>query len=366
MFKKLTAILSACSLFLALGSAIGQTNVQTKVLILNKVGAYAHTTAINALTDLLKNNATGWNLQVTVSTDASNFTLPYLRGFNVVVFNNNTSLGSVITGGGQTAFTQWMQEGGGVVGLHGAMDHGDTWKWYTDNMALSKFSGHSGWCDAPNSMVMVDTVKTNGVLRAAKPEYASLLSVLPKTKWNWCDEWYAFTSNPRNLVDMLITIDEKSFTPSNIMGDHPVTWALKMPVGPTGKQGKYFYSSRGHDTPAFADVNTKSMIHFGLCWSSGLEFTATSCQTPATISTKGVAPFVKTSMDARSVDGALMIKVTGSGEHRAEIFGMDGRKVAESSAVGDKDFYFSNVPKSKMYLLKVKTGKQVLTKRIVL
>jgi type 1 glutamine amidotransferase len=364
MSSKRNAILALCSLVLGLGSTVAQTNVQTKVLVLNKSGGYAHTDAIVALADLLKNNAVPWNLAVTVQEDATNFTLPFLRGFNVVVFNNNTSLGSVVTGAGQAAFTQWMQEGGGVLGMHGAMDHSDTWKWYTDNMALSKFSGHSGYCDAPNSQVQVDDVATNGVVRAQKPEYASLLAVLPKTKWTWCDEWYAFTSNPRNLVDMLITIDEKTFTPSNVMGDHPVTWTLKMPVGPTGKQGKYFYSSRGHAKQTFDDVNTKNMVHFGVCWSAGYAFTATSCQSVAT--SIGGKPFVQTSMDARAVDGSLLIKVTGSGEHRAEVYGMDGRKVAQEKAIGNKDFSFANLAKSKVYLVKVKSGKQILTQRIVL
>lgn len=364
MFKKSIAFIAGCSLFLALGIASAQTNVPLKVLVINKSGGYPHTDAIVALGDLLKNSATPWNMVVTAQDDGANFTLPFLRGFNVVVFNNNTSLGSVIQGTAQAAFIQWMQEGGGAIGFHGAMDHSDTWKWYTDNMALSKFSGHSGYCDAPNSQVMVDTVKTAGVVRSEKPEYASLLAVLPKTHWTWCDEWYAYTSNPRNLVDMLITIDEKTFTPSNVMGDHPVTWAMKLPAGPTGKQGRFFYSSRGHAKPVFDDANTKSMVHFGLCWAAGLGFTAASCQTATTSALE--IPFVKTSMDARVVDGSFMIKVTGTGEHRAEVYGFNGRKVAEIITEGNQDISFTDLPKAKMYLLKVKTGKQVLTKRIVL
>lgn len=67
--------------------------------------------SINTLAQLLQNNAKTWNLTVTVSQSASNFAFPYLRGFDVVFLNNNTSLGQVITGAGQAAFTQWMQEG---------------------------------------------------------------------------------------------------------------------------------------------------------------------------------------------------------------------------------------------------------------
>ena len=360
--------MAACTAALTMGfQAKAQTPVNTKVLVLNPSGGYSHTSAINALATLLNQQATAWNLTVTVSQSASNFTLPYLRGFDVVFLNNNTALGSVITGAGQGAFSQWMQEGGGAVGLHGALDHSDTWAWYTQNMAKSKFASHSNYCGQPNAKVMVDTVKTAGEVRAKKPEYAALISALPNTPWTWCDEWYSLTSNPRNLVDVLMTIDERTYTPGTPMGDHPVTWTVKLPpLAPGGKQGKFFYSARGHDTPNFSDANTRNMIRFGLCWSSGREMGAASCQTPPTIGITPAGAPARTSFRAEARHGVLQVSVQGEGLHSVEVTSLSGRVVAGKPVNGNGEVRFANLDGFRVYLVQVKTGNRVLRQRIAL
>lgn len=348
-----------------LGSASAQTNVNTRVLVLNPSGGYSHTTAINTLSQLLTTQAAAWNLTVTPAASASNFTLPYLRGFDVVVLNNNTSLGQVITGAGQTAFAAWMQEGGGAYGMHGAMDHSDSWKWYTDNMAMTKFAGHSAYCAQQNAMVQVDTMKTAGAVRAQKPEYAALVAALPKQPWAWCDEWYSLTSNPRNLVDVLITIDEKTYVPSTAMGDHPVAWTLKLPAGANGKQGKYFYTARGHDTPNFADANTRTMIRFALCWAAGLSMGTNSCQT-GTTGLGGASGERPVSFATESRHGGLKIDMSGEGRHEVTVATLAGRTVARAAIDGDGSHAFAGLDPFRMYLVQVKSGGQVLSRRVSL
>ena len=362
--------IGSCML-LAMGMVGAQTPspYQVKVLNLTGCGGFVHGTAITALQNMLTTNATAWNITVTTVANGANFTLPYLRGFDVVFFNNNTNLGAVITGAQQTAFQTWMSEGGGTEGLHGAMDHGDTWAWYTANMASgSKFSGHSGWGADPNAQARRDSVATAGTIRANKPEYASLWATWGATpfRWTWSDEWYSFINNPRTQpgVDMLMTLDENTFNENGTMGDHPATWALTMPVGTTGKTGRYFYSSRGHDTPAFADANTRNMIHFGLCWAAGKTFTATTCQTPA-VSVYG-GKFVKADMRLSVQGSDLLVNVTGSEKHSVRLFNLSGRLMAQRTGIGAAEYAFANLKGSGVYTVQIKSGAETLTRRVTL
>ena len=39
------------------------------------------------------------------------------------------------------------------------------------------------------------------------------------------DEWYNFQANPRAVVNVLISLDESTYSPgSGAMGDHPISW----------------------------------------------------------------------------------------------------------------------------------------------
>lgn len=360
-----------------------QNPIRTKVLALNDYGGFPYSQSFENVKSLLNSKGAAWNLAVTIDTSAAGFTLEYLRGFDVVLLSNTSSIGTVFPPSAKSAFIQWMEEGGAAVGLHGVMDHSDTWKWFTDNLALTKFAGWgdpgcSGGASVTKSMVHVDTLPTGGTVRARKEEYASLLAVLPAEPWSMCEKWMSFTFNPRDKadkVDVLITVDEKTYLPSSLMGDHPVTWTVRMPASsPGGRQGRYYYTNWGwgiyfpageHGFGEFEDQTSQDILHFGICWAAGREFTRGSCLTSPVSALHAETGSERIVLETEARVGELRVGVTGPGEHAVEVFTLSGKKVAEKTGTDAMRFVVGNLAGHGIYWVRVKTGNRTLSRRTV-
>ena len=89
-----------------------------KVLCINQAGGYTHTNAINALSTLLKNLSAekGFALNTPATTVETRAKMndDSLAGYQVIVLNNSSNIGSVIYDAGQrAAFQRWLKHGGG-------------------------------------------------------------------------------------------------------------------------------------------------------------------------------------------------------------------------------------------------------------
>ncbi len=95
------------------------------------------------------------------------------------------------------AFQGYIRGGGGFVGLHAATDAMHAVPWYSQLTGGSaRFRNHP----AQQQATMV----------VESPNHPST-TMLPKL-WSRFDEWYNFTSNPREDVHVLITLDESTYT----------------------------------------------------------------------------------------------------------------------------------------------------------
>jgi type 1 glutamine amidotransferase len=138
------------------------------------------------------------------------------------------------------ALEKYVENGGTLVGIHGAGDDSHHWPWYEEYLIGAKFSHHPIKNQIQEAEVRLEN------------EADSVLSKgLPKS-WPHSDEWYIFFSNPRiQGFRILYTIDGEKIDPNgNLlfikdkdfgMGkDHPVAWYR------TVGKGKTFYTSLGH------------------------------------------------------------------------------------------------------------------------
>jgi type 1 glutamine amidotransferase len=216
---------------------------KTTVLLFSKSTAFRHDESIeagkNVFADLARKN--NWYLFST--EEGGVFNKEQLDKFDIVIFNNST--GRVLNDEQQVALETYVQNGGSLIGIHGAGDDSHHWDWYEQNLMGAKFSHHP-----IDPQFQEATVNINPV-----PDSA-LAEGLPET-WKHTDEWYVFFENPRAKgFNILFTIDGEKINPSgNIlwmtdkgfgMGkDHPVAWYRK------SGNGRTFYTSMGHDAGAW-------------------------------------------------------------------------------------------------------------------
>jgi type 1 glutamine amidotransferase len=217
---------------------------QRKVLLFSKSTGFRHGESIEAgkkvIADLAQKN--NWFLYST--EDGGVFNPDQLSKFDVVIFNNST--GKLLNDKQKLALANYVEGGGGLIGIHGSGDnsHGD-FQWYVNNLVGTEFSHHAIEPHLQETVVTLNAV----------PD--SLMTVSLPQSFTHTDEWYVFLDNPRSKgFNILYSIDGESIIPNgNIlwvksknfgMGkDHPVAW-YKV----TGK-GRTFYTSMGHDATAW-------------------------------------------------------------------------------------------------------------------
>lgn len=213
------------------------------VLLFSKCTGFRHGESIDAgkktFEDLARKN--NWFLYST--EEGGVFNEEQLAKFNAVIFNNAT--GRLLNDEQQAALENYVENGGSLIGIHGAGDFSHHWDWYEKNLTGATFSHHTLDPQFQDAEVTLNPVQDSVIIEG-----------LPAT-WTHADEWYVFLENPReDGFNIVYTIDGEKINPDGNflfikdknfgMGkDHPVAWYRT-----TGK-GRTFYTSIGHDASAW-------------------------------------------------------------------------------------------------------------------
>ena len=221
------------------------------VLIFSKTNGYRDLdqipTAAGAITKLVEKH--GWTAFAT--ENGAVFTPELLKRFDVVVFNSTS--GDIFSPPQRAAFKQWLEAGGGFVGLHGAGgDPHYAWSWYVTNVIGAQFTIHTHAPQFQQGRIVVEDRKSP-ILRHVG------------ASWTRTEEWYSFAASPRGPgTHVLATLDEGSYdaTPELHMGDHPLIW--ERCVG----KGRVFYSALGHQAEAYAEPAHLVMIDKAIQWAA--------------------------------------------------------------------------------------------------
>jgi cytochrome c len=212
------------------------------LLVFSRTAAFRHASipaGVGALTKLAADQ--GW--RVAATEDASRFTDSGLAAYNVVVFLSTT--GDVLNADQQAAFERFIRGGKGFVGIHAASDTEYDWPWYGE-LVGAYFREHPA-VQAANVLVEDST----------NPATTGL-----PNPWRRTDEWYAFRSNPRPNVHVLLSLDETSYTPgkATMNGDHPIAWCHEF------DGGRAFYTALGHTNESFSDPLFIKQIAGAVSW----------------------------------------------------------------------------------------------------
>ncbi|MGW3407717.1 ThuA domain-containing protein [Streptomyces sp. NPDC000888] len=162
-----------------------------------------------------------------------------LDGYDAVVFLSTS--GEVLDEPGRVALLDHLAGGGGFLGVHSAACTEYEWPAYGELLG-ARFAGH------PPVQPAVLTVDRSHPATAHLPR-----------KWHWTDEWYDFTTPPRD-VTVLATVDEATYTGGGMGAGHPLVWHRRH------GRGRSFYTALGHATEAYGDPVFRAHLLGALRW----------------------------------------------------------------------------------------------------
>lgn len=185
----------------------------------------------------------GWN--VVATEDARRFEDEILAEFDVVVFLLTT--GDVLNEEQQAAFERFIRSGKGYVGIHSASDTEHAWPWYGE-LVGAYFKDH-----APIQEATYDVEDRTHPATEELPE-----------RWTRTDEHYNFETNPRNEVNVLMSLDESSYDIGDgAMGDHPIAWYHEY------DGGRAFYTALGHTKETYSEPQVLIHLEGAIRWAAG-------------------------------------------------------------------------------------------------
>ncbi|MGW0119686.1 ThuA domain-containing protein [Streptomyces sp. NPDC003327] len=217
------------------------------VLVYTRTAGYRHD-SIPAGAAALVELAAEQGREAEVTEDPEAFTPERLARCAVVVLLSTT--GTVLTDSGRAAFEAYLRSGGALLAVHAAANAEPDWPFYGALLG-TRFDGHPALqpgtvvVDAPGHPVTVP---------------------LP-ARWEWTDEWYNFTSNPRGGgsgglgdVHVLARADESTYRGGTLGDDHPLVWSR------TVDRGRMLFTALGHAPEAYRHPVFRAHLAGALTW----------------------------------------------------------------------------------------------------
>ncbi|MEM7247780.1 MAG: ThuA domain-containing protein [Acidobacteriota bacterium] len=215
------------------------------VLVFSKTSGFRHG-SIGAGTALIQELGMANGFSVDTTENADDFTTENLARYRVVIWLNTT--GDVLDASQQDAFENFIQEGGGFVGVHSATDTEYDWEWY------GQLVGGDAWFQ--NHPAIQDA--TLDVVDAKHPSTAHLAP-----SFTFRDEWYNFQNDPTPFVDVLLTIDETTYSGGSMGPGHPISWNQMF------DGGRSWYTAMGHGSGTYSDPDFQQHLLGGILWAAG-------------------------------------------------------------------------------------------------
>lgn len=212
-------------------------------MVFSKTAGYYHKSipaGVAAIQKLGKENG----FLVDSINDASVFTTKNLKRYAAIIFLSTS--GAILSNEQKTALQQYIQRGGGFVGVHAATDTEYDWPWY-NGLVGAYFLSH------PKQQTAVIDVKDNTHISTKH---------LPE-KWERFDEWYNF-KNLSNKINVLMMLDEKSYEGGGNGDYHPIAWYQQY------DGGRAFYTGLGHTDETFKEPLFLQHLLGGIKWAMGL------------------------------------------------------------------------------------------------
>ncbi|MEE2943491.1 MAG: ThuA domain-containing protein [Verrucomicrobiota bacterium] len=226
----------------------------TRVLIFSKTAWYRHP-AIPELNSFLVQLGGKFGAQFDVSETPADFSR--LNQYQAVIFNSTTDIGNSLDQTQRKQLKDWYQAGGGIMALHAAAVHHNTWPWWTKLVGCD-FNSDSDFVKA--KLIVDSKHKDHPTVKGYGPEFYYTA--------DWTNHDKSVTGLPG--VKVLLRIDETSYDPvreyfktrgGKPMGkDHPVSWIREF------EGGRFFYTELGHEVKSLDTKFGQQHLMEGLRW----------------------------------------------------------------------------------------------------
>ena len=226
----------------------------TRVLIFSKTAWYRHP-AIPELNSFLVQLGGKFGAQFDVSETPADFSR--LNRYQAVIFNSTTDIGNSLDETQRKQLKDWYQAGGGIMALHAAAVHHNTWPWWTKLVGCD-FNSDSDFVKA--KLIVDSKHKDHPTVKGYGPEFYYTA--------DWTNHDKSVTGLPG--VKVLLRIDETSYDPvreyfktrgGKPMGkDHPVSWIREF------EGGRFFYTELGHEVKSLDTKFGQQHLMEGLRW----------------------------------------------------------------------------------------------------
>jgi type 1 glutamine amidotransferase len=216
-----------------------------RVFVFSKTVAYRHDSIPAGIEGLKRLGASTNSFSVEASEDASLMNIDFLSQFKVVVFLSPS--GEFLSKQELNGLKTYINNGGGFVGIHCATSGMRSEPWYGE-LVGAYFTNH------PEPQHGVVKVENRGHI---------IVSGFPE-QFEWFDEWYNFTWNPRDKVTVLLSIDESVYEGGTMGSDHPLAWCREF------DGGRSFYTALGHFDKAYEDEEFMKHVLNGILWAARL------------------------------------------------------------------------------------------------
>ena len=220
------------------------------------------------------NNCDNANKNPRIFTDANlaNYDAIYLLNASAI-WNGGGRPGPLWDQAQKDAIIRFVQQGGGIAANHNATDMGAgivSWNWWdggNDSAVGTLMKGHGA--TNQGNVAQVQVADHNHLSTRDLPD-----------QYGFGDEHYNFARSVRGTHHVLATLDERTYTPGNPMGqDHPISWC-KLYDGDsvadgTGtpkeyNDGRVWLTGMGHFGTAYtADSEIVKHIVGGIRWAAG-------------------------------------------------------------------------------------------------
>src|SRR5690606_26982517 len=201
-----------------------------RILVFSKTAGYRHESIPEGIAMFQKLGQEKGFL-VDTTENASKFNEENLRNYHAVIFLNTTM--DVLNKQQQNDFERFIQAGGGFVGIHAAADTEYNWPWY-NGLVGAYFESH------PNN----PNVRTAEFYVTDHNHPAS--DSLP-SRFTRSDEFYNYKSIKRDLINVLVKIDESTYEGGTNGEDHPYSWYHEY------DGGRAFYTGMGHTKESYTE-----------------------------------------------------------------------------------------------------------------
>jgi type 1 glutamine amidotransferase len=215
-----------------------------KLLVFSKTTGFRHD-SIPACVEAIRTLGQANKFDIDATEDSSVFTKDNLKQYRGIIFAMTT--GDILNPDQKAAMQEFVERGGGWVGIHSASDTEYSWPWYAE-LVGAYFKSHP-----PGGQTVKLTVED--------PKHPSMKGI--PLEWSRADEWYDWKANPRTKVHVLISADESTYKKSP-PEDHPITWCNP------AKKGRSWYTEMGHFKTAYSEPLYLQHLLGGIKWACKL------------------------------------------------------------------------------------------------